>query len=35
MKLKHLVLLAASLALAGTVGAATVDSKTTFTRDAL
>ena len=35
MKLKHLVLLAAGLALAGTVGAATVDSKTTFTRDAL
>ena len=35
MKLKHLILLAAGLALAGTVGAATVDSKTTFTRDAL
>ena len=35
MKLKHLVMLAAGLALAGTVGAATVDSKTTFTRDAL
>ena len=35
MKIKHLVLLAAGLALAGTVGAATVDSKTTFTRDAL
>ena len=35
MKLKHLVLLAAGLALAGFAGAAPVDSKTTFTRDAL
>ena len=35
MKIKHLILLAAGLALAGSVGAATVDSKTTFTRDAL
>ena len=35
MKIKYLILLAAGLALAGSVGAATVDSKTTFTRDAL
>ena len=35
MKLKHLVLLAAGLALAGSAGAANADSKTTFARDAL
>ena len=35
MKIKHLVLLAAGLALAGSVGAATADSKTTYVRDAL
>ena len=35
MKIKHLILLAAGLALAGSVGAATADSKTTYVRDAL
>ncbi len=35
MKLKHLVLLAAGLALAGSVTAAPAASKTTYVRDAL
>ena len=35
MKIKHLILMAAGLALAGSVGAATADSKTTYVRDAL
>ena len=35
MKIKHLILMAAGLALAGSVGAATADSKTSYVRDAI